>query len=296
LLPEPYFLNLVSVRNIFLFIRRYSNFLYFLVLQIVALSFLFRYNKFHEAAFMNVAGEITGKLDERYNSVESYFTLKNTNEQLVRENERLRQLLKENYEDPDIPARLVIDTVRADSLRKIQKYIYLEAKVVGNTVSTQTNFLTIHRGYDEGVRTNMGVVSPQGIVGTVVNVSKNYATVMSLLHRQYKVIVKLKNGGERGTVEWDGVSPNFVTLKDIPKSAKVSKGDTVVTSSTSFLFPGNIMVGTIQDIIDDRSSNFYTLRLKTATNFFNVEYVYVIQNTQYSEQKVLEDSTRKKIQ
>lgn len=296
MLPEPYFLNLVSVRNIFLFIRRYSNFLYFLVLQIVALSFLFRYNKFHEAAFMNVAGEITGKLDERYNSVESYFTLKNTNEQLVRENERLRQLLKENYEDPDIPARLVIDTVRADSLRKIQKYIYLEAKVVGNTVSTQTNFLTIHRGYDEGVRTNMGVVSPQGIVGTVVNVSKNYATVMSLLHRQYKVIVKLKNGGERGTVEWDGVSPNFVTLKDIPKSAKVSKGDTVVTSSTSFLFPGNIMVGTIQDIIDDRSSNFYTLRLKTATNFFNVEYVYVIQNTQYSEQKVLEDSTRKKIQ
>ena len=284
------------MRNIFLFIRRYSNFLYFLVLQIVALSFLFRYNKFHEAAFMNVAGEITGKLDERYNSVESYFTLKNTNEQLVRENERLRQLLKENYEDPDIPARLVIDTVRADSLRKIQKYIYLEAKVVGNTVSTQTNFLTIHRGYDEGVRTNMGVVSPQGIVGTVVNVSKNYATVMSLLHRQYKVIVKLKNGGERGTVEWDGVSPNFVTLKDIPKSAKVSKGDTVVTSSTSFLFPGNIMVGTIQDIIDDRSSNFYTLRLKTATNFFNVEYVYVIQNTQYSEQKVLEDSTRKKIQ
>jgi len=284
------------VRNIFLFIRRYSNFLYFLVLQIVALSFLFRYNKFHEAAFMNVAGEITGKLDERYNSVESYFTLKNTNEQLVRENERLRQLLKENYEDPGIPARLVIDTVRADSLRKIQKYIYLAAKVVGNTVSLQTNFLTIHRGYDEGVRTNMGVVSPQGIVGTVVNVSKNYATVMSLLHRQYKVIVKLKNGGERGTVEWDGVSPNFVTLKDIPKSAKVNKGDTVVTSSTSFLFPGNIMVGTIQDIIDDRSSNFYTLRLKTATNFFNVEYVYVIQNTQYSEQKVLEDSTRKKIQ
>lgn len=284
------------MRNIFLFIRRYSNFLYFLVLQIVALSFLFRYNKFHEAAFMNVAGEITGKLDERYNSVENYFTLKNTNEQLVRENERLRQLLKENYEDPGIPARLVIDTVRADSLRKIQKYIYLAAKVVGNTVSLQTNFLTIHRGYDEGVRTNMGVVSPQGIVGTVVNVSKNYATVMSLLHRQYKVIVKLKNGGERGTVEWDGVSPNFVTLKDIPKSAKVNKGDTVVTSSTSFLFPGNIMVGTIQDIIDDRSSNFYTLRLKTATNFFNVEYVYVIQNTQYSEQKVLEDSTRKKIQ
>ena len=84
--------------------------------------------------------------------------------------------------------------------------------------------MTIHRGLLQDVRPNMGVVSPQGIVGTVVNVSDNYASVMTLLHRQYKVVVKLKNGGERGTVEWDGVSPMFVTLKDIPKSAKVKSG------------------------------------------------------------------------
>ena len=70
----------------------------------------------------------------------------------------------------------------------------------------------------QDVKPNMGVVSPQGIVGTVVNVSDNYASVMTLLHRQYKVVVKIKNGGERGTIEWDGVSPMFVTLKDIPKS------------------------------------------------------------------------------
>ncbi len=148
----------------------------------------------------------------------------------------------------------------------------LGAKVVGSTVNTQVNFITIHRGLREDVRPNMGVVSPQGIVGTVVNVSENYASVMTLLHRQYKVVVKLKNGGERGTVEWDGISPLFVTLKDIPKSAKLQKGDSVVTSSTSSLFPGNLMVGTIAEITDDKSSNFYTLKVKPATNFFNIEY------------------------
>jgi len=284
------------VRNVFLFIRRYSNFIFFLVLQIVALSFLFRYNKFHEAAFMNVAGEITGKMDEKYNGVEYYFQLKRTNQQLVSENEKLHQLLKENYEIADSSRRFMMDTLRIDSLRKIQKYYYLAAKVVGNTVSSQANFLTIHRGSAQGVKPNMGVVSPQGIVGTVVNVSSNYSSVMSLLHRQYKVVVKLKNGGERGTVEWDGSNPLYVTLKDIPKSAKVSRGDTVVTSQTSSLFPGNIMVGTINDIMDDKSSNFFTLRVKTATNFFNVEFVYVIENSQYDEQKKLEDSTRKKFQ
>jgi rod shape-determining protein MreC len=284
------------VRNVFLFIRRYSNFIFFLVLQIVALSFLFRYNKFHEAAFMNVAGEITGKLDEKYSGIEYYFQLKKTNEQLVKENEKLHQLLKENYEGADSSRRQIIDTVKIDSLRKVQKYYWLAAKVVGNTVSSQSNFLTIHRGSAQNVKPNMGVVSTQGIVGTVVNVSENYSSVMSLLHRQYKVVVKLKNSGERGTVEWDGTSPMFVTLKDIPKSAKVSKGDSVVTSPTSSLFPGNIMVGTVHEIVDDKSSNFYTLRLKTATNFFNIEFVYVIENTQYEEQKRLDDSTRKKFQ
>jgi rod shape-determining protein MreC len=284
------------VRNVFLFIRKYSNFLFFLLLQMTALSFLFRYNNYHEAAFMNVAGEFTGSINQRYSKVEYYFRLKNINEQLEAENLHLNQLLRENYERPDGNEKAVMDTVQTDSLREIRKYTWLGAKVVGSTVNTQLNFITIHRGSLQDVRPNMGVMSPQGIVGTVVNVSDNYASVMTLLHRQYKVVVKLKNGGERGTVEWDGISPMFVTLKDIPKSAKLQKGDSVVTSPTSSLFPGNLMVGTIAEIVDDKSSNFYTLKVKPATNFFNVEYVYVIANTQFVEQKRLEDSTRKKFQ
>jgi rod shape-determining protein MreC len=284
------------VRNVFLFIRRHFNFLFFLVLQIIALSFLFRYNKFHEAAFMNVSTELTGRINEKYNGIEYYFQLKRTNESLVKENTRLRQLLKENYEAPDSSRRLILDTARVDSARSILKYNYLEAKVVSNTTSLQANYITIHRGFAQQVRPNMGVVGPQGIVGTVVNASENFATVMSLLHRQYKVVVKLKNGGERGAIEWDGLSPLFVTLKDIPKSAKVAKGDTIVTSQTSSLFPANLMVGTVYDIVPDNASNFYTLKVRPSTNFFNIEYVYVIDNMQYDEQKRIEDSTRKKVQ
>jgi len=284
------------VRNVFLFIRRYFNFLFFLVLQIVSLSFLVRYNKFHQAAFMGVAGELTGRFNEKYNGVEYYFRLKSTNEALVKENEHLHQQLKDNYQGPGQLNKLVADTFMIDSVRKIQKFIFREAKVVNSSVALQTNFLTIHRGFGQQVRTNMGVISPQGIVGTVVSTSANFAVVMTMLHRQYTVVVKLKNGGERGKVEWDGVNPSYVTLRDIPKSAKVNKGDSVVTSETSSLFPQGILVGTVYEIVEDKSSNFYTVKVKTATNFYNVEYVYVIDNTQYDEQKNLEDSTRKKIQ
>jgi rod shape-determining protein MreC len=284
------------VRNVFLFIRRHFNFLFFLVLQIISLSFLFRYNKFHEAAFLNVSTEITGRFNQRYNNIEYYFQLKKTNESLVKENLGLRQLLKENYEGPDSNRRLMNDTIRADSGRSILKYQIMEAKVVNNTTVLRANYLTIHRGFAQGVRTNMGVTGPQGIVGSVINVSRNFAIVMSMLHPQFKVVVKLKKGGETGTIDWDGLSPNFVTLRAIPKSAKVNVGDTVVTSQTSSLFPANLMVGTIEEIVPDNSSNFYMLKVRTATNFANIEYVYVIDNLQYDEQKGLEDSTRKKVQ
>lgn len=285
------------MRNVFLFIRKYSNFLFFLLLQIISLSFLFRYNKYHEAAFMNVAGEFTGSINQRFSKVESYFRLKEINEQLAAENLRLNQNLKENYEGTGGPNKIVTDTIQTDSSKEIKKYIWMGAKVVGSTINSQVNFLTIHRGALQGVRPNMGVTGPQGIVGQVLNVSDNYATVWTLLNRQFRVVVKLKNGGERGTLEWDGVSPNYVTLKDIPKSAKVKKGDSVVTSPASSMYSGAmLMVGTIEEIVDDRSSNFYSLRVKPSTNFYSIEYVYVIENAQLTEQNHLEDSTRKKFQ
>ena len=284
------------MRNVFLFIGRHFNFLFFLVLQIIALSFLFRFNKYHEAAFLNVSTEITGRINERYNNIEYYFQLKKTNEALVQENLRLRQQLKENYEGPDSLRRMINDTIRVDTGQRLLKYRILEAKVVNNSVTAMANYLTIHRGFDQGVRPNMGVTGTQGIVGSVVNVSKNFATVQSMLHYQFGVVAKLKNSRETGTISWNGQSPLFVTMKNIPKSVKVNIGDTVVTSQTSSLFPANLMVGTIADIVPDPSSNFYTLKVRTATNFSTLEYVYVIDNLQYDEQKRLEDSTRKKIQ
>jgi rod shape-determining protein MreC len=281
------------VRNVFLFIRRHFNFLFFLVLQIISLSFLFRYNKFHEAAFLSVSTEVTGRLDEKYNNIEYYFQLKKTNESLVQENLRLRQQLVENFEAPDSNKRLFRDTIRVDSVRK---WLMMEAKVVNNTIALPANYLTIHRGFRQGVRTNMGVAGPQGIVGSVINVSENFAIVMSVLHPNFAVVAALKKGGENGTVYWDGISPGFISMRNISRSANVVVGDTVITSQVTSLFPAKILVGTVAEIVPDNTSNFYNLKLRPATNFSNIEYAYVLDNLQLEEQKRLEDSTRKKVQ
>jgi rod shape-determining protein MreC len=164
---------------------------------------------------------------------------------------------------------------------------------VNNSVSLQNNYITIHRGESQGVKKDMGVIGPDGIVGMVVNTSENFAVVMSMLNRQSSVSAKLKKSREIGKVQWDGITPNYVTMINIPKNVQVATGDSVVTSGYSLSFPPEVLIGTVSEIVDDKTSNFYTLKIRPATNFYNLEYVTVVDNLQKEEQQKLEDATRK---
>ncbi len=261
-------------------------------MQIIALYMLFHYNRFHEAAFMGVANEWTGRVSKKFNNVEYYFHLKKTNEELVKENEILRNLLRQNFEGADTTLKVLVDSLSRDTFGHLRKYRYRDAKVVNNSTSLQYNYITIYRGEKQGVHKDMGVISPSGVLGTVVYSSSNYSIVMSLLNVQSKLSGKLKKSSETGQVSWDGKSPFYLTMNSLPKSVPLAKGDSIVTSQYSSRFPEGILIGTVAEIIDDKASNFYTLRLKPATNFFAVEHATVIENLQAEEQKKLEETTK----
>lgn len=281
-----------TVRNIFLFIRRYAIFLFFLVLQVVSLSLLFSYNKFHQATFMGISNEVSGKLNSEYNDVELYFKLKQKNKELLEENNRLRNQLAVNYGKRDTSVQVISDTVRIDSTGFYRKFLSLPAQVIDNSTSRQSNYLMIDRGANQGIKKDMGIVSASGVVGTVVDVSSNYAVVMSLLHRQSRISASIKKTGETGSVEWDGKNPLFITLKEIPKSVQLKKGDSVVTSRYSDRFPPDVLVGTVESVTSESASNFHTVKLRTSNNFFNVQYVYAIENLEKGEQQQLKQATR----
>lgn len=276
------------MKNIFIFIRRYFNFLFFVVLQILSFVLLVKYNETHQAAYAGVANEVMGRVNEQYNKVQNYFHLKENNRLLLEENTRLKNLLKINFESADSSHLVMLDSLLRDTLGHQRKYLWLPAKVIYNTVSQQMNYLTLHRGSNEGVKKDMAVVGPQGVVGTVIDVNEDFSRVMSLLHRNSKVSSMLKKSKITGSIEWDGKDPHYVTLRNIPKSTPVARGDSVVTSIYSANFPSKIMVGTVDEIAKDPTSNFYIIRVKTATNFYNLEYVNLIENVQWDEQRRLE--------
>ncbi len=285
------------MRNIFFFIRRYRTFFTFLIFQVAALWFLFSYNRFHRAKFLGVANEMTGRINSIYNEGENYFTLREENRTVHKMNDSLLNLLPRNFMHRDSSTQIIQDTVLYDTLGSYRRYFSRPATVVYNTVNAQKNYIQINRGSAQGIKDNMAVVSSDGsAVGVVVNVSSNFSQAMSLLHVQNSVSASLKKTGEAGTVEWDGKDPRFLTLKRIPKTVEVKKGDTVLTSTVSYNFPPGYMVGIISDIKLDNTTGMYLLKVKTAANFYNLQQVHVIENLERAEQMKLNEDTKKKIE
>lgn len=285
------------MRNIFLFIRRYFTFFTFLALQVVALWFLFNYNRFHRAKFLGVANEMTGRINSQYNKVEDYFHLKEENRRIHRLNDSLLKLLPGNFMKVDTGMQVVQDSIPYDTSGHYRRYYTRPATVVYSTVSSQKNYIQINKGSRQGIKDNMAVINSDGsAVGVVVSVSPNFSQVMSLLHVQQKVNGSLKKSGDFGTIEWEGKDPRFLTFRGIPKSIEVQAGDTVLTSSNSFNFPPGYMIGTIAEIVQDKSTNFYVLKVKTGANFYNLQQVFVFENIQYDEQTKLNEESRKKVE
>ncbi len=254
----------------------------------ISFYMLFTYNRYHHTVYSSVANEVTGRISKQYNNVEYYFQLKRTNDSLVKANEHLYNKLKQDFEMPDTVNKIAVDTITIDSLQKQRKYLYMQAKVIRTSVNQPNNYIELHRGSLQGLYADMGVIDPNNaVIGTVMDVSENYAVVMSLLHAQSNLSARLKKSGETGTVVWDGKQPDILILKDISKTVKITKGDTVVTSGFSDKFPPGLLVGFVKDIINDKTSSTYTVRIRPGANFGNLQYSYIIDNLQKEEPQQL---------
>ena len=268
-----------------------------MVLQIIALSMLFTYNRFHHVAFSGVASEFTGRINSQVDRIDDYFHQGEENTRVHRMNDSLLNLMKENFYVPDTAQTLIVDSLKLDSAISVRRYLWRDARVVYNTVNSEQNYLQINRGSKDGIKDDMAVLNSNGaVVGVVVNVSPNFSQVMSLLHIQSSVSAAHKNSSTLGKIEWDAKDPRYVLLKGISRSVEVKVGDSVTTSRYSYNFPPNYLIGTVSEINNDPATGFYLLKVKTAVNFSTVQQVFVVENLLREEQLQLSKETEKKME
>ncbi len=273
------------MNNLISFIQRFSHWILFLLLEIIGFTLLFSFNGYQSSVWLSSANNISGKLFECTSFFANFFSQATINNELTQRNIELQQeneLLKEKLGDKTIEA-----IISAQKSKPIT-YNYIHAKVISNTITEQNNILTLDKGYNDGIRENMGVVDANGIVGIVYLVSKNYSTVISLLNTHAKISCMIENRGSFGTLRWGGLEYDIAYLEDIPRHTPFRINDKVITSGYSTIFPRGIPVGKIIAASNSADGLSYKLKVLLSTDFAHLRDVRVIKNNRSQERKMLE--------
>lgn len=269
------------MRNLWLFISKYNAFFLLIIFFIISLIIMLKNNSFQRASVWNSSNQLVGSTYAKVNEFSSYLVLGRTNDSLAAENARLRDQLKSSFYSDSVKQVQVIDTLLK------QQYTYTVAKVINNSVHQKNNYITINRGKKHGIEKGMGVTSASGIVGIVLNVSDNFATIRSLLHSETKISATVDNN--IGSLVWGegNFDARYAVLKDIQAHLIVKKGSRVVTSEFS-LFPQGTNIGTVAKTGVKGSGSALDIEVKLDTDFSALQYVYVITNMLSKEQLSLE--------
>ncbi|QQT26559.1 MULTISPECIES: rod shape-determining protein MreC [Sphingobacterium] len=272
------------MRNLWLFLIRYNAFFWFILFFVFSVLLVVKNNTFQRASAFNSSNVVIGNMYAKVNSWKSYLALADANDQLVQENAMLHnQLQRYIVKDSSDSVRLV------DSIEE-GRYQFIVANVANNSIHQKSNYLTLDKGSKDGVEKDMGVITSNGVVGIVLNVSKDFCTVQSLLHPDTRISVTLGKSEVFGSLMWgSNRDSRYAMVRDIPNHVKVAKGEKVYTSGFS-IFPKGIQVGQIVETGITSGESFLDLRLLLSTNFSNLQHVYILKDKMAEEKRLLEET------
>lgn len=274
------------MKNIFNFLYRNNFFFIFLLLEIFCFILISKNDHYQGSKLINSANDISANVYQISANTKEYLQLKEENDRLAYENNYLKNRIKLGY------AIIPLKNYKKNDTLYRQEFEFMNAKVINSTVNKRNNYLTLNIGSLQGVGQDMAVINSEGIVGVVKAVSENYSSVMSVLHKDVIVPCKLKKEGINGTLQWEGGDYRYCILTDIPTHAKLKKGDTVITSSLSGIFPEGILVGFVDSHERRQNESFFTVKIKLNPDFKKINHVSVIKFIYKAEKDSLEIKTQ----
>lgn len=272
------------MHNLTEFLAKHNHWFVFLVLEVVSMVLLFRYNSYQGSVWFSSANAVTGKVYEWDSAVESYFSLSGVNSQLTQRNAFLEQQVR--MLDDSI-ARLTRSqeaaVTRLSSMIPFQGCRLIPAKVVANMVNRYDNLITIDKGSADGVKRDMGVVCGMGVVGIVYLVSEHYSIVIPALNSHSNISCTIQRRGYFGYLRWRGGSSQLAYLEDVPRHAHFKLGDNVVTSGYSSVFPPGVMVGKVLHVFNSADGLSYRVQVKLSTDFARLRDVCLVDDSALQE-------------
>ena len=265
----------------------------FFFCEILSLICVFKYNAYQRNVFLSSANVVSGKILSISSFVISFVNLQNENRILSEQNKFLEMdNLRLKMQLEALKGELLpYDLVMTDTI--FNTYEYVTAEVVNKKVTGLLNTITINKGFKDGIRPEMGVISIQGVVGKVTYVQEHFSVIIPLLNPKWKLSCKLYNSDYDGLLVWDGKDSRYSTLEELPTHTQHNVGDMVVTSGFTAVFPPGIIVGTVVESNNSGTTGLFSLKIKLATEFQRLTTVRVVKNNYQNEQWSVEQEAAK---
>lgn len=267
------------------FFNKFFHVIVFVVLLVTSIVLIYNSMNYQRFVLATTTQSITGPINKSWSKVLRHFQFSEENENLMQQNIQLLRE-KENlfiYSEDSLYSHSVSDTNKYGNKVEKRMYDYFTAHVIYNTTNKKHNYIIIDKGLKDGVTTDMAVLSAQGVVGVVNDVSENFSSIIPLLNPNSRISAKIMPINQIGTVVWEDNDPELGYLVDIPQHLTVNIGDSVFTSGYSNVFPANILIGTVVNKYDNAKNTFLTIKVRFSTNFNNINSVYLVKNLYKSE-------------
>lgn len=266
------------MRNFLAFIRQFRVILFFALLQGFALTWYFTFLSYPRSQYLTAANSVSGKFYEAKFEITQYLNLRRNNYWLQRENARLHE-----NQDKSL-FKLEHGMVEVNDTLHMVQYKYIPAKVINSTCTRRNNYFTINVGRNQGIEKNMGVITPNGVLGTIHNVGEHFSVVKSCLTEDINIALMIESSGEHGFLKWDGKDARRGTLTGISNDSKVQKWSKVVTRGSAGIFPQGLPVGKVEKTTVVEGKPLWDVTVLFSENFRRVQRVYVIKNLLRDEQ------------
>jgi rod shape-determining protein MreC len=237
---------------------------------------IYKNNNYQHFVIANASQKITGPVQKFANFFYKQFTYPKENAYLMQQNADLLREKENMFVFLDDSVSSVYEC--EDKRYKRRMYDISTAHVVFSTIHKTHNYIIIDKGRKNGVVPDMAVLSPNGVVGVVSEVSDNFSTVISLLNPNSRISAKIMPINQIGTVVWIDSDPAIAQVIDIPQHLTVSVGDSVLTSGHSVVYPKDLLIGTVIEKYDNPNNTFLTIKIRLATDFRNLYNVYLVSN------------------
>ncbi len=258
------------MRRFFTILVEFKEYFLLILFIILSLIFLSLNDNIQIKKIRTLTIGMIGYVQSTINIVPNIFDLK-------RENEILHKMNVALMDEVNKLREAKLENIRLRQLLKFReesKYTFVAADVIGKTLHLQKNTLTLNVGIKDGIKVNMPIVSPQGVVGKIIAVSNDYSVGQLLYNRDFRTSVKIQRSRVDGILAWDG--GEFLIIKNVSKKQDVKIGDIVITSEYSNIFPPSLKVGTVISTSENELNLFKNIYVKPAVDFTVLEEVFII--------------------